>query len=203
MTRHNHKRGFNLIEAAIVLGVVGLVVGGIWGVAAKFYEDYKVNKFINELGMIVKNTQALISQTDSTLIGDNKWITNTLRDAGVFPSDWNVSGTIKSPLSDNPFLLKNYTIPSPLLAIHFNASRSNCVKVITRLTATAAMSGSRGVRVAGITRPNLDGIGIAGVWNNTDFPISLDEAKHACSLADTSLVSNYIYLSYSYTRINN
>ncbi len=29
-----HKRGFNLVEAAIVLGVIGLVIGGIWVAAS-------------------------------------------------------------------------------------------------------------------------------------------------------------------------
>lgn len=37
------RRGFNLIEAAIVLGVIGLVIGGIWVAAAKVQQNMRVN----------------------------------------------------------------------------------------------------------------------------------------------------------------
>jgi hypothetical protein len=39
------QRGFNLIEAAIVLGVIGLVIGGIWTAAASTYEKMKWAEF--------------------------------------------------------------------------------------------------------------------------------------------------------------
>ena len=35
------RRGFNLIEAAVVLGVIGLVIGGIWTAAAKISFDHR------------------------------------------------------------------------------------------------------------------------------------------------------------------
>jgi type II secretory pathway pseudopilin PulG len=34
LRRRQSQQGFNLIEAAIVLGVIGLVIGGIWVGAA-------------------------------------------------------------------------------------------------------------------------------------------------------------------------
>lgn len=37
------KYAFSLIEAAIVLGVVGLVIGGIWVAAAAVQETMRVN----------------------------------------------------------------------------------------------------------------------------------------------------------------
>ncbi len=39
--RGRAQRAFNLIEAAIVLGVVGLVIGGIWVAAAKVNDSIK------------------------------------------------------------------------------------------------------------------------------------------------------------------
>lgn len=36
-----NKKGFNLIEAAIVLGVVGLVIGGIWIAASAVQQEYR------------------------------------------------------------------------------------------------------------------------------------------------------------------
>ena len=48
-----------------MLAVVGAVIGTIWVAAAKFYEDYKVNKTVNDVALIVKNLQGLISIRDS------------------------------------------------------------------------------------------------------------------------------------------
>ena len=49
MTRQNHKRGFSLIEAAIVLAVVGGVIGGIWVSADNVRENYKINQLTDGL----------------------------------------------------------------------------------------------------------------------------------------------------------
>lgn len=45
-------RGFNLIEAAIVLGVVGLVIGAIWVGAASFYQRHRVEQSYSGMLMI-------------------------------------------------------------------------------------------------------------------------------------------------------
>lgn len=49
------KKGFSLIESAIVLAVVGLVIGGIWVAAASVIETRKANQTVNAfLGIINK-----------------------------------------------------------------------------------------------------------------------------------------------------
>lgn len=47
------KRGFNLIEAAIVLGVVGLVIGGIWYAASSVMEKQKQNAVLDMMTLAV------------------------------------------------------------------------------------------------------------------------------------------------------
>ncbi len=42
--RKNVRRGFNLVEAAIVLGVVGLVIGGIWTGAASVKQNHWISE---------------------------------------------------------------------------------------------------------------------------------------------------------------
>lgn len=56
---HAKRRGFNLVEAAIVLGVVGLVIGGIWVAAAAVQENNKRQTFIAALLTTSTNLQNL------------------------------------------------------------------------------------------------------------------------------------------------
>ena len=52
-------KGFSLIEAAIVLGVVGLVIGGIWVAAADVSENMKLNKAVAGVLVILNNVNRL------------------------------------------------------------------------------------------------------------------------------------------------
>ncbi len=55
----NRRRGFNLIEAAIVLGVVGLVVGGIWWIANKVREDWQVQRVASDINLAASEIRKL------------------------------------------------------------------------------------------------------------------------------------------------
>lgn len=52
------RMGFSLIEAAIVLAVVGLVVAGIWVAYSSYYSNWKVDKLISSLMVIEQGTRA-------------------------------------------------------------------------------------------------------------------------------------------------
>lgn len=63
--------GFNLVEAAIVLGVVGLVIGGIWVAAAtvtnKLFTKDMVAFATSALEIIHQNSRALTANTSNDL----------------------------------------------------------------------------------------------------------------------------------------
>ncbi len=63
MSADKHKptssRGFNLVEAAIVLGVVGLVIGGIWVAAAEVQKNRKLSVAATSIGQVVEQTRIL------------------------------------------------------------------------------------------------------------------------------------------------
>lgn len=58
LRRRTKRRGFNLIEAAIVLGVIGLVIGGIWVAASAVTRANNVNTFISRVARIVDDVQS-------------------------------------------------------------------------------------------------------------------------------------------------
>jgi type II secretory pathway pseudopilin PulG len=83
------KRGFNLIEAAIVLGVVGLVIGGIWVAAAAVQANLRKADAAKGLIQIVQNTRNLYyGQSPSA----TENITAQLVSAKALPGDF-INGT--------------------------------------------------------------------------------------------------------------
>lgn len=65
MERGKH-RGFSLIEAAVVLGVVGLVIGGIWVAAARVMLIFKVNALTTEIMQIYSNAEKNFKENGAT-----------------------------------------------------------------------------------------------------------------------------------------
>lgn len=100
--RNHTRKGFNLIEAAIVLGVVGFVIGGIWVAASSVNENWKINKNI-EMAISIKqcitNKFPRMSCSPSApyyvcdVSSINKWIaqTNFVNDIGCIPKDVQMS----------------------------------------------------------------------------------------------------------------
>lgn len=89
------RRGFNLIEAAIVLGVVGLVIGGIWVAAAAVNANLRKSDASKGLIQIVQNTRSLYYGQSPTATAD---ITSQLVSAKALPGDF-INGTA----GRNPF----------------------------------------------------------------------------------------------------
>lgn len=206
MTRQNHKRGFSLIEAAIVLGVVGLVIGGIWFAAATIYENYRFSKAASDILLIVKNTQNLISVRDSSVIGVAS-ITQTLKDAGVFPQDW-VRGAIDTDRFFNPLTNQRgrvysyhpgYSGHPPLtyqngafsIYMYGAVSEAICYKFTNLLSSIAPKLNGNLLRLQTKTMDTHV------VRDFTSFPLSQDNIKTACS------GGSFDYLVFfSYTRNN-
>lgn len=91
-------RGFTLTEAAIVLGIVGLILGAIWVAAASVYGNMRVKRGSEQLLTIAQNVRQLMAT--STQFGGNPPantgtnITVGMLNKNVFPTDvLNAAGT--------------------------------------------------------------------------------------------------------------
>lgn len=58
LMRFIKTRGFTLTEFAIVLGVGGIIVGGIWAIASNVQESVRQQRFKEDLSIIVKNIRS-------------------------------------------------------------------------------------------------------------------------------------------------
>ena len=196
---HKTRMGFNLIEAAIVLAVVGGVIGAIWVAAAKFYEDYKVNKTVEDLQLIVRNTQGLISMQDSQTIGHAVNINSTLRAAGVFPKDWVDGNSIKNPFGGNTFIA-NFVNPERFDIYLFGGNKSTCAKLITRVSSLVNMGGAGYYNGSSMMLIGILKSGVGSIWSKTTLPVTITESESAC--AGFNVHSCFIIITFLYTRIN-
>ena len=84
--------GFSLIEAAIVLGIIGLVLGGIWIATSSITQARKINDMASAYLQIASNTRRLIPISNyPTTATTSTYITNTLSKAGVLPGDYAIN----------------------------------------------------------------------------------------------------------------
>jgi len=136
----NMSRGFNLVEAAIVLGVVGLIIGGIWIAASAVSEEHLVNRINTVFTTTVSNIDQM-TDLRQDLTGAT---TETLIAAGVFPagsSPITISVTSLAQVSTipgyfvyvaGPSLVWAYG-PPPWVAASPRMPTSVCIKLVTRL----------------------------------------------------------------------
>lgn len=94
--RRNSKarRGFNLVEAAIVLGVVGLVIGGIWVAAAAVQANLRKSDASKGLIQIVQNVRNLYYGQTPSATGA---ITTSLINANAIPGNFINGATAVNP----------------------------------------------------------------------------------------------------------
>jgi prepilin-type N-terminal cleavage/methylation domain-containing protein len=88
------KRGFTLTEIAIVLGITGLIIGGIWVAASSVYNNMRVAKASTELLTITQNIRSLYASSftvdpnaDMAGFAAQSGAAATYVQAGIFPTD--------------------------------------------------------------------------------------------------------------------
>src|SRR3984957_16106234 len=57
--RRQRRRGFTLTEIAIVLGIIGLILGAIWVAAAAVYNNMRTSKTTTELLDVAQNLRGM------------------------------------------------------------------------------------------------------------------------------------------------
>lgn len=130
MLHHQRFRGFSLIEAAIILGVIGVVIGGIWaGANAITISNQKSDVLKTTLSIVQGVRNLYVGQT----VASNTNITSNMVQAGIVPAGWvNGSGTISSPWN------QGVTIYATSNGVHIyftSVPKSLCADLVFRMPA--------------------------------------------------------------------
>lgn len=182
----HRRRGFNLIEASIVLCVVGLIIGGIWVAATAVTENRRTNETLQGILSTVANVQKTISMSDSETIGNSVSLLNMLISAGAFPSNW-VSGAVYHPFN-NIVSIRNYTPARFDFTLHAIPD-SACIKIVPRLTGYATGSSLQLVQILSES--------FVSSFSSSTFPVTPAQAKSGCRNG-----LNLLVITYGYTRVN-
>lgn len=122
------ERGFSLIEAAIVLGVVGLVIGGIWVAAASVSAQHRASVLAGDISKIVANTRSLIPLQSYPTTNTGIPIAAILSVENIFPTDYTGSGNlVTSPGGVRMGLSLSYSasLGPVFLVIIYGVARNN------------------------------------------------------------------------------
>lgn len=139
MTACKKRRGFSLIEAAIVLGVVGIVIGGIWYAATSVIQSQRINDTAAGILQIASGARRLFSHADyPTTASTDTTVTSTVVSAGLFPADFKIgsSGFAISPMGA---MIRVHISTGPRLRIGISglSTLSDCAQLIRRFAAPA------------------------------------------------------------------
>lgn len=133
--RKNDQSGFSLIESAIVLAVMGLVIGGIWVAAAAVQSNWREQSAQTQLLQIVANVRELYQsqRTMGSTVDMKSLITASVFPAEMVASDntaqnpWNGDVAIAQANSGKEFTVTSQNVPDQA-----------CINLITRNIETAA-----------------------------------------------------------------
>jgi prepilin-type N-terminal cleavage/methylation domain-containing protein len=157
--REKTKQGFTLTEIAIVLGIIGLILGAIWVAAAAVYSNMRTSKTTTELLHIVQDVRAMYA-TSGTVDGGadmsgfqvQSGKALTYIQAGMFPTDsLNAVGANATSAEDpwggyiNVKAATNQIANDSFQVSFDKVPQSACISIITGTTGTGKDPGLIGV----------------------------------------------------------
>ncbi len=134
---NKQSKAFSLIELAIILGIVGLVVGGIWIGASAVIEKRRINETIQAIGVISDGVGRLYTNSAIEGAANGTSIVSVLIDAKIPPADWVVGSQIVDPWG-NAVVIRSTgaDVSSPLPRIYIelqNLTVSRCMQILPKL----------------------------------------------------------------------
>jgi type II secretory pathway pseudopilin PulG len=150
------RRGFTLTEAAIVLGIVGLILGAIWVAAGAVYTNLRVNTTNRQMLAIAQAVRSLYStqSTVETGVASTNAAQQIYVKAGVFPKDM-LDNTLPDPNIRDSWGGQSAITASPdggvagaAFGVQFaNVPQSACISLLVGNTGPGRDAGLTGVNI--------------------------------------------------------
>lgn len=181
------KQGFNLVEAAIVLGIVGLVIGGIWTTAASVYSNRRVSEGMEGFLFTINAAKALLTRDSyPSTPNSGTFIGPVLNAAKAYPPGWIANNNHSvSPTGLRIEVTLGCYSPCPMLSFRFYGPGH--ATYASKLTAGECTNLVR--RLLGSLNKRDDFLSVAITnTSTTSYSKPVDAAALSCG-ADTADVS--------------
>lgn len=137
-----NKKGFTLTEIAIVLGIIGLILGAIWVAAAGVYANQRTAHANTAVLQMVQGIRSLYATAPTTGVAGSMNL--QLINAGIIPTDMILSaaaGTINNPWPNgridilSPASMDSFTIELT------QVPRASCINLLSNIAGTSRDAG--------------------------------------------------------------
>lgn len=173
--RAQAQAGFNLIEAAIVLGIVGLIVGGIWAAAASAYENMRQQAASKNLLSLAQNIRGFYAQNPSDTIDTDL---ENLFSLGLLPADMVVGTTGSHTLRHQwggDVTLTDATTSSGLASFQITFNKMN-----SEACRNFIMRNSNAARGSGLLVVGTDSGVVMDLANNSSATTDISNVNSKC-----------------------
>lgn len=148
-TENKSIRAFTLTEAAIVLGIMSIVLGGIWAAADSVYENRKILKTQEEVQVIVSGIRSIYAEK-GYFDGTNSDLTSSLVTAGVFPAEMVRSDNLPyAPWGGRVTVFENGNLQFRIVLAISAANASFCPNTLRRIVGGGMDTGLVGIQGPG------------------------------------------------------
>lgn len=169
------QKGFNLIEIAIVLAVIGLIVGGIYTAASAVTENNRRQRTQTELLTIAQNVRTTFASQSDFQVPNNAQI-NQMR---LYPGSLFYDGTDFFNAYGGTVTLGR--VGATVFQVNFNGiSQGGCVELLTKSFGSQSNVQQIGLSNAGQSTGAATIAAVADISNG----INVTEANDVCDNSD-------------------
>jgi prepilin-type N-terminal cleavage/methylation domain-containing protein len=145
-TQSTPRRGFNLVELAIVVAVIGLLLGGVFIAASTVYENNRQTRALSQILQLVQNVRNLYAGASITTQATQADLLNM----NVIPSDMITGTSVVNPWGNNAVNVAVSSTSSTLTVTNYGSiSQQGCVSLAVKLSQSAEGYGLTGLNING------------------------------------------------------
>jgi len=134
------RRAFSLIEAVVVLAVVALVIGGIWGAASAIRSAQRINDLATAIIQVAKGAQQLFPYDTYPTATGGISVTTTAFNAGLAPKDYTLTASaMRSPYGATLTVGQSCYSVCPMLVVSIQGPASTTGSKLTAAECTQVL----------------------------------------------------------------
>jgi len=195
------RRGFSLIEFAIVLGIMGSVLGAMWGVVSIVNENVKRGEMSEQMIAMVSNVRSFYMGrarvADGAALSDADSVTDYLLRQGILLPEQIRSRTAATWVADHPW---GATGASGAVLAHGGIGVSGFSVAGTDVSTNAFLIELRGLKYAScvalatkLSGPNPMGLIEVHINNTLTSPVTPDSAAVSCEDLPAENTLSFLY----------